>query len=1021
MKRLCTALALALLAGCTPALAQELNVRQFDRTVDPRNVTTTDKLTWYAGESIEYIVRSRRGREVVDVPPESTVVWRVRQDTNDYLVAAGEVVTNGTVRFAVSAPAANLPAGAYTSWAQAYQGTNLVGVLDRTSVEVKWRPGDDYAIVPPITNLFDQVLAAWNTECSAALAAALAAVAGVESNVTALAETVGGITAESLGALTAETDPAWTAASGSVVYATTPGYTAAVEQAASAYGWGDHSAAGYLTEETDTAALSAVAAVSGRVDTVEGWGDHSAAGYLTEETDAAALSAIAAVSGRVDTVEGWGDHAEAGYLTAEADAAALGVIGSATNALLDLAGARAMTGNLNMADGNITNVNNIDVATLSEAGSLSGIDIADSEFTGQWNFADQLTVRGSKILLESTLIQPSWVTSSAAYTNPISLPHLFTTNLSFVDTVPLPESATRVFITTTNDESRSSGNLRLMIGDVELASYMPECDGSTHQLDFSQALVPTGSSIRVVFMELPSASGVTSAPPSITDMQVWTMADPAQVGRRLDTANSIYEGDDPLYPRQWLNLRSGEALAAAALAAANAETHYRTAPTDLQGQPVRWNPRFDTVAASNSLSTLYGGSTALRLDGEGAAVVPEIRAFAVESGEVATLTVWSYSGGATNLVPEVTTNLITGIWERKPESIVSATNIDAFTAQVVFTNDFERLLYVRLVDVSGGTGVPVLRVFGGIAFGDGEAITDWPQGTILGATINGPHTVATNDGILEFTVASGGTGWTNLAFSGTGNAITGATAAADTLTLQRGEIEGGTPTTNALLDLAGTRAMTGPLNMNSNAITKVSYVTGDTGKGLFFDDNSLDFWDSSAIFNADGTNVWQGRVNDTEASRIAALAEGAGGGNLIATNTPTAGQMLYASGTDNSTLYWAAAPEGSTGTASVGVEGDVLTYPFATNIALLASTNLWPQRILEVTNDFTLQVPTMADTNAAGIIWLTVPSISTHTATIPTSSPAILGYVPSLSTNAESELLFRWTPQATGWRMWRFR
>jgi len=149
-------------------------------------------------------------------------------------------------------------------------------------------------------------------------------------------------------------------------------------------------------------------------------------------------------------------------------------------------------------------------------------------------------------------------------------------------------------------------------------------------------------------------------------------------------------------------------------------------------------------------------------------------------------------------------------------------------------------------------------------------------------------------------VASGGSGWTNLAFSGTGNAITGATAAGTTLTLERGTIEGG-------------------------------------------------------------------------------------------------------------------------GTASVGVEGDVLTYAFATNIALLASTNLWPQRIIEITNDFTLQVPTMADTNAAGIIWLTVPSISTHTATIPTSSPAILGYVPALSTNAESELIFRWTPQATGWRVRRIR
>jgi len=115
---------------------------------------------------------------------------------------------------------------------------------------------------------------------------------------------------------------AWTAASGSVVYATTPGYTAAVEQAASAYGWGDHSAAGYLTEETDTAALSAVAAVSGRVDTVEGWGDHSAAGYAT---------------------------------TKAAGDIATNVVGAATNALLDLAGTRAMTGNLDMGGQAVTN------------------------------------------------------------------------------------------------------------------------------------------------------------------------------------------------------------------------------------------------------------------------------------------------------------------------------------------------------------------------------------------------------------------------------------------------------------------------------------------------------------------------------------------------------------------------------------------------------------------------------------------------------------------------------------------
>ena len=102
--------------------------------------------------------------------------------------------------------------------------------------------------------------------------AGLAAAAGVQSNLTAHAEddeNPHAVTAEQIGALTEETDPAWTAASGSVVYATTPGYTAAVEQAATAFGWGDHAEAGYLTEEADAAALSAVAAVSGRVDVVE--------------------------------------------------------------------------------------------------------------------------------------------------------------------------------------------------------------------------------------------------------------------------------------------------------------------------------------------------------------------------------------------------------------------------------------------------------------------------------------------------------------------------------------------------------------------------------------------------------------------------------------------------------------------------------------------------------------------------------------------------------------------------------
>lgn len=41
----------------------------------------------------------------------------------------------------------------------------------------------------------------------------------------------------------------------------------------------------------------------------------------------------------------------------------------------------------------------------------------------------------------------------------------------------------------------------------------------------------------------------------------------------------------------------------------------------------------------------------------------------------------------------------------------------------------------------------------------GVTRTNWPQGTILGATINPPHTVATNDGLLAFTIGATGSGF----------------------------------------------------------------------------------------------------------------------------------------------------------------------------------------------------------------------------------------------------------------------
>ena len=130
MKRLCTALSIALLASCNPAWAQDLNVREIRRVVDAREVVTADRLPWYAGESVGYTILSRRGTNIVEIPAGSVPVWTVLDAaTNAYVVSTGSVVnaTNGEVRFWLPAPQANLPAGDYLSFATAYQGTNRIG------------------------------------------------------------------------------------------------------------------------------------------------------------------------------------------------------------------------------------------------------------------------------------------------------------------------------------------------------------------------------------------------------------------------------------------------------------------------------------------------------------------------------------------------------------------------------------------------------------------------------------------------------------------------------------------------------------------------------------------------------------------------------------------------------------------------------------------------------------------------------------------------------------------------------
>jgi hypothetical protein len=80
-----------------------------------------------------------------------------------------------------------------------------------------------------------------------------------------------------------------------------------------AYGWGDHSVAGYLTTETFTGTVTSVAATVPTGFVVSG-SPITSSGTLAVSFDTGYALPTTASQGNWDTAYGWGDHASAGYL-----------------------------------------------------------------------------------------------------------------------------------------------------------------------------------------------------------------------------------------------------------------------------------------------------------------------------------------------------------------------------------------------------------------------------------------------------------------------------------------------------------------------------------------------------------------------------------------------------------------------------------------------------------------------------------------------------------------------------------
>lgn len=157
LRLLCTAVASGLML-VSAATAADLAVRVIDRSPDVRNLDTTDTLKWYADESIDYTVRPRRGKAPVDIPADATATWTVADAATgtNYLSALAISLSSNSVAFHLPAGGAALPADVdeWVSFVTLFQGTNFLGVIDRTRVECLWAPAPSEAeIVRPTSDL----------------------------------------------------------------------------------------------------------------------------------------------------------------------------------------------------------------------------------------------------------------------------------------------------------------------------------------------------------------------------------------------------------------------------------------------------------------------------------------------------------------------------------------------------------------------------------------------------------------------------------------------------------------------------------------------------------------------------------------------------------------------------------------------------------------------------------------------------------------------------------------------------
>jgi plastocyanin len=200
----------------------------------------------------------------------------------------------------------------------------------------------------------------------------------------------------------AETDPVFTA---SAAFNVT---TSKISDWDSAYSWGDHAQAGYLTgaNETDpvftaSAAGSIVSQDLANWNSAYGWGNHASAGYITSvaETDpvftaSAAAGVTAALISNWNTAYGWGDHSGAGYLA--------NLSSSSVNDLSDIFVSGPTTNQILQYNGtNWVNVDSDALTSYTEVDTLASVTARGASTSTACTFQN-LTVSGDLNVVGTT-------------------------------------------------------------------------------------------------------------------------------------------------------------------------------------------------------------------------------------------------------------------------------------------------------------------------------------------------------------------------------------------------------------------------------------------------------------------------------------------------------------------------------------------------------------------------------------------------------------------------------------------